>query len=285
MRIVKLTAALAAATLGALALYSCAFSAEAEAGPGVPVFGGTKVKVEADGRRVTPQPDENGGFPRPGDCVRLHFKDGAGNEIGTADVPAGKTVEAPEGTEGVTWSPCDPPADDGGQPKTKQSGGSSSRLQAAGTVEVPYRSFPLSLEHGRGRWCDYVVDASSRLAADAIADEFERDQRLEEPKAAGLEAYTFAEVRVRPSGDVRFSAISWDAPKKFEVTWNGTRLPFKGTSVKRSRGGWYATTVVVPAALVDYGSLLGGDSTNQVEYSLETAGGRVAASLTLDVRP
>jgi hypothetical protein len=286
---VKRTMIVAAAGLAALAaalFAACKVSAQAEAGPGVPLFGGASVTVDIDGRRVSPQPDPDGAFPKDGDCIRVHFKDADGKEIGSADVTVGGPgADAPDGTEGVTVSPCDPPAKDK-KDKTQAMGWGRIDFRAAGSlVTVPFRSLPFRMEDGRGRWVDYAATAASVDQAEGLARAFEQGT-LEKPRPEGVEAYGFADVEVLADGRVRFSIVSWRRPSDVSLVWNGHPLAdrVEHAHVTRTRGGWYASTVLVPAGYVNYDA--GGlEVANEAAFSVLTADGLVEQRLAVTVTP
>jgi len=285
---VKRTMILAAAGLAALAalFVACKVSAQAEAGPGVPLFGGSSVTVDIDGRRVSPCPDPDGVFPKDGDCVRLHFKDADGKEIGAADVTVGGPgADAPPGTEGVTVSPCDPPAKDK-KDKTQAMGWGRIDFRAAGSlVTVPFRALPFRMEDGRGRWIDYTATASSVDQAEGLARSFEAGA-LEKPKPDGVEAYGFADAEVLSDGRVRFSILSWRRPSDLSLVWNGHALAdrVEHARITRTLGGWYASTVLVPAGYVNFEA--GGlEVVNEAAFSVLTRDGLVEQRLAVTVTP
>lgn len=277
-------AAAGLAVLAAALFAACKVSASAETGPGVPIFGGSKVNIDIDGRKATPQLDPSGGYPQPGDCIRLHFKDADGKEIGTADVPAGGSADAPDGTEEVTWSPCDPPKAPKGKAKDNSWGGGM-RVGADGEITVPFRTLPFRMEDGAGRWIDYSATAPSQNQAEALAQDFEVGA-LDRPRPQGIHTYGFSDVAVLRDGRVRVTVLTWREPTAFRLHWNGQTIAggLDDATVTRTRGGWYASSVVVPASLVNFDQA-GLPVTNEARYDVLTSEGRVDQTLAVTVTP
>jgi hypothetical protein len=276
-----LTMAAACATaLALLTALACRATIEVEPAPGTPFLGGSKIKMEIDGRNVSPKPDENGGFPQPGDCVKLTFHGPNGEVLGSEEVPAGGSAEAPPGTDSVTWSPCDPKDDD---PKKKARPSSPPQSFVADPLgRHLFRSIPVDLGDGHGRYLDYSVVAPTFSRAEAIAADFELDL-LADPRPTGVRTYGFADVELLQGASVRVSIVTWKAPTSFELSWNGQQVAddLQDAALVQTPGGWWTTTVVVPSSLVEQGP----SSSNEVSYAVATSEGELTYRLELSVQP
>lgn len=259
--------AIATAALGgSLLAIACKATIEAEAGPGTPMFGGSKLKVDIDAGSRTVSVPPNFPQPAPGSCVKVNFVGPNGELLSTEEVTVGGPgAVAPEGTEGITVSPCDPPEEEEAERVTPD--GRTLRT-------YPFRWLPYDTS-GPVWFIDFTVEATDVYDAQAKALDFLR-HTLTEKKPEGVEVYGFAGVHSR-DGRVRFAVVSDEKPTKLLVQWNDGRVASLRDGVtRRLPAGWYASTYFVPTSMVDYGP--GFDVKNVAAYHLETP------SKTIDMR-
>lgn len=269
----------AAASLALVALITaCKASVEAEAGPGTPIFGGSKVRIEVDGRTVSVPAGEP--QPKAGDCVHVNWLGANGEDLGGTDVVVGGPgAQAPPGAEGVTVSPCKPAEHKGA------TGAHSPQQFVSGALEVfAFRYQPLDFTSGRGRFVDFTVSATDDATARTQALEFLRGT-LERSCPPTVTPYGFADVEVLQDGRVRFSIVSLAEPRSLSFSWNSRAVgTLAQARVARSSAGWYASTLIVPAGLVFYG-VPGLPVTNSAAFDLVTRDLATSLALSLTVQP
>jgi len=248
-------------------LAACSATFKGKAGDNVPLIGGSEIEFTVNigngTLNVPPQPGL-----QDGDCIKVTFLDSKGRAIGSTESTVGADTPAPDGTDDVEFSPCDPKPDDKDKDKkTKSLIDSQIEALVAGGTYL-YQQRPFDLRDGHGRWIDYTVMAESRDAADVIARRFGSNLG-QRPRQ--VEVYTFADARIRADGSVRFSILTQDKPLSLAFEWNSIPLYSLHDARVRQIGSWYVTSVLVPADLVNLpiGGVL--DVSNTVHYRLETA--------------
>lgn len=245
---------------GALAIAACRGSGKLISGDNTPIVGGSSFEwnFEAGSLSIDSTP---GGLP-PGTCIKIVWLDGAGNPIGESEATAdGPPVDVPEGTEGASFSPCDPPQ----EPPKKIGKRSHDQAFVAGQFRLfAYRQIPLDFSDGAGRCAEYIVTARSEEEADDIARRFTAGMFQEQPDPR-VETWGTADVELLADGRVRYTIFSREAPTAFAFEWNGTALFDLADAVVQTAHGWYAITVHVPGALVDSSPM---GAANAARYSL-----------------
>ena len=159
------------------------------------------------------------------------------------------------------------------------------RVGADGVITVPFRTLPFRMEDGAGRWIDYTATAPTVNQAEALAEAFEVGA-LDRPRPQGIQTYGFSDVAVLRDGRVRLTVLTWHQPTAFRLHWNGQTIAggLDDATVTRTRGGWYASSVVVPASLVNFDQA-GLPVTNEARYDVLTSEGRVDQTLAVTVTP
>lgn len=245
-------------------LAACSATFKGKAGPGVPFIGGSEIEFTVNlgngTLKVPPQPGL-----QDGDCIKVTFLDGDGQPIGSTEATVGKDTKAPDGTEDVEFSPCDPKPDP--KDKTKKADGMQLNVRLADAGLYLYLRRPFNVTDGRARWIDYTVRAASRAEADAIAARFSSNLSVRPPE---VEVFTFADVSVRPTGLVKFSILSQDKPLALTFDWNGMPLYTLRDARVRHVGSWYVTSVFVPADLVNTPIVGFTNVSNEAHYKLDT---------------
>ncbi len=250
--------------LGAVALSMAALVACSLKLRGETPAGKVELDIDVDRRTAVLSPDDAN---PPGTCVKLTWLDGNGNPIGSAEVTAGgPPVDVPPGTEDVSVGPCDPPQD----PKKKKKRRAGSPSLVAQQVEVfPYRQIPIEFSDSRGRWVEFTVEAPNREQADEIAQEF-RSGMFQEPCPPQVTPYAIADVERLSDGSVRYSILSTASPVSLDFRWNGEPLFTLADASVAVANGWYATTVHVPADLVET-PFPGSPAENEASFTLQTS--------------
>ena len=183
----------------------------------------------------------------------------------------------PPGATDVTISPCDPPKD----PKKKVKRSGSVPVVAQPTDVFPYRQVPVDFSDGRGRWLDFVVSASNPEQADELAAAF-RVGTLERPCPPQVTPQAFAEAELLADGRVRFTMFSTSRPTALDFRWQDAPLYTLADATVQEANGWYATSVFVPADLVEL-PVPGFAAENQASFTLETAERPVGLDLSFEV--
>jgi hypothetical protein len=253
---------------------ACTFKGRA----GATTFGNSfELEVEAGGIKAPATPEN----PPAGTCVKFTFFDGSGNALGSAEgTVGGEPVPAPDGTEEVGVSPCDPDDPDP-KKKAKRIGGARQRVVAGQLREFGFRLMPFDYEDGHARQVDYVVTANNLDEAESLSAEFVKDL-FAEPCEAQITPGSAADIQFLADGRVRFSMFSVGMPDSLAFDWNGTPLFTLADASVIAMNGWYVTTVHVPASMVD-SSMTG--ASNNATYSLVVDGRDYGTSLQLTVTP
>lgn len=274
-------ATLVALGAAALLVLACRASVKMQTGPGVPIFGGSSLDVDIDGRTVTVPPGGSQG-PKAGDCVKLTFYDAAGNPLGSSEVKVGGPgADAPPGTEDLTVSPCDPKDPDDTKANTFAGGASS--FVAQPVLTFAYRSVPLDAVAHHGRFVDFTVRASTRDEADAIAADFER-YGTSRPCPQELTPYDWVDVSVGADGRVLVYLFATSRPTAAAFAWNGQRLGTLQDAQVVTARGWWSAVLSVPRGLVNWPSI-GQPASNVLAFELATAFRSVSSTVTLQVSP
>lgn len=245
-------------------LAACSATFKGKAGDNVPLIGGSEIEFSVNiGNSTLKVPPQ--GDLKEGDCIKVTFLGADGKPIGSKEATVGKDTKAPDGTEDVEFSPCDPKPDK--KDKSKSIDDSQIDLRVASGDHL-YQQRPFNMADGHGRWIDYTVTASSREEADGIAAHFTANLRH---RPRQVEVYTFADSKIRSDGSVRFSILTQDKPLTLAFDWNGIPLYTLRDAHVCQVGSWYVTMVIVPADLVNVpiGGLF--DTSNEVHYRLDTA--------------
>lgn len=264
--------------IAALVAIACQATVKVQGGKDTPIIHDATVDVTLSaGQPPTLKTEPTDTVPA-GTCLRLTFRDAAGNVTGSTETTAGgEEVPVPPGSQEVTISPCLPKAPDK-KTKNQQGGRENSTLAGAGEVWF-YRSMPIGHD-GRGRFVDFTVTAPDHDAADLIAQRFLVDG-ITQPKPPEVETYGFAFAYVEKDASVLFAMISSTAPRSLQFDWNGRHFAnLHGARIYPVRG-WYATTVQVPSSLVDVSSF---GARNDVSFRLETVGRTLELSSSVEVK-
>lgn len=264
-----------------LAAAACTFTAKA--GDHVPGFAGSEITLEVDGPGVSCPATSTS--PPAGTCIKFTFFDGGGNPIGSAEGEVGgDPVPAPDGTEEVGVSPCDPEEDpEEPEPKKKAKKRSSTQHSVVGGLEeFGFHLMPFNFDDGHARQVEYVVVASNSDEAEDASAEFVKNL-FAEPCEAQVTPYSAADIELLPDGRVRFSMFSLEAPLSLAFDWNDAPLFTLADASVAAANGWYVTTVYVPADMVDVSGF--GSSTNTATYLMGVTGRDIGTSLQLTITP
>lgn len=282
---IHLFVALGAALLAGAALIACETTIKVQGGKDTPIIHDTTVGVTMRaGPPATVETTPTETVP-PGTCLKLTFTDGKGNVTGTAEsTTGGDAVPVPAGSEDVTISPCDPKPDPDSKSKNlKPMGGGIvlDELRVADSGELFfYRTLPLDMSDGRGRFVDFTVRAADHDAADLIARHF-LSAGIGEKKPIEVQTYGFAYVRVLPDASVRVSMISSAKPTALDFQWNGRHVADLRNAHVFATRGWYASTVRVPSSLVDVSRF---GANNDVAFKLDTVERALELSSSVEVK-
>lgn len=269
-------------SLGASALIAIACKASFELKDNS-LVGDATIKVEVDPRSSTAEvPPDPPRLP-PGACIKLTFLDESGNPMGSIETTAGSgPFPFPSGAKGAEVGPCD---EEDKEPKDKAKR-SELRTTERSPGDAPQRySFqymPLDVLDGEATLVSYSVLASSLSEARLISRQFVR-RLFSAPAPKGLDTWTAYESILLPDSSVQLTFFSEAAPQDLTVHWNGQFIADLSGAVVENRDGWFRTTVLVPASVVD-GSLTG-TSTNALSYSLLADGMDVGGDSTVVVDP
>lgn len=264
-----------------------ACSVKVGAGPGAPLVGGSTFEAE-----FNPNSGEIGVPAQPGipagTCVKLTFFGAGGEVLGSTTVSAdGSPADVPPGTEEVGASQCDPPEEEPVSPPKKLKRAShtspgSSSIMADSPQRFVFRILPLGFGDGRGRYADYWAVGNSFALAEGLSRQFARTF-TSEPCLPGIEPNAVVDSELLSDGRVRVSMFSIEAPLTLQFDWNEALLFDLDDASVIFASGWYKTTVIVPAALVNVDTL--GISENEFDYRLGVPHGDLGTSVKLTVTP
>lgn len=257
---------------------SCSATLKVQSSEQTPIIGKGEVELHLEaGPPRTVELGPTAAMPA-GSCVKITFRDARGKETGSSDTTVGgPPVKVPPGSKSVTVSPCDPvkpKEEDKDKPQKggpKPPKGQQSMTASSGELFF-YRSVPIDISDGRGKYVDFTVRATDHEEADRIASDFIGDG-VRKPCPPEVQTYGFVYASILGGGGVRLAFIANDVPASFSFTYDGK------VSSRSSKlftiNGWYAQVVTIPHSDID----LSFGGSNAVQFTLTTAEQEIGATV------